>query len=343
MFSLKELIFNFLRNIYRKIIPSETRKKRWNAVHQRKIYKFNVRFIKYMENMADTPTLEEAKIISSIKDNPYIELLEKCRNVLCKWKFVKFLEKEPGNNNEKIEIIDFLRNNPDMMIPYNFIKKYNQDDIIVYSENNSKYVLHENKRMYFPKIWNDKKIQEYYNNLAREQDIDSPHRYEYGNIQVNYGDVVADIGAAEGFFALSVIEKVKKIFLFECDEVWQNALKMTFSPWKEKVVIVNKYVSDRTEGNFTTMDHCMGGQEINFIKADIEGAEPKFLKGARRLLTIQKNIKLSLCVYHNKNDARQINRILLKNNFHAEFSKGYIISIWEKKYSLRKGVIRGYK
>ena len=52
-----------------------------------------------------------------------------------------------------------------------------------------------------------------------------------------------DVGAAEGFFALSVIEHVKEIILFECDVEWIKALEATFKPWKDKVFIINKYVS----------------------------------------------------------------------------------------------------
>jgi hypothetical protein len=197
--------------------------------------------------------------------------------------------------------------------------------------------------MYFPKEWEDERIQKYYNTLSLEQDTNSAHLYESDMVHVNTGDVVVDIGASEGFFALSVIEKAKKIFLFECDEIWNNAQKMTFGPYKDKVIIVNKYVSGHTSDNNITLDHFFDGQKVNFVKADIEGAELEALKGGHNLFNTNENIKVAFCVYHNENDAKDIRKILQKNNFNIEFSKGYIIPIWEKRFVLRKGVIRGFK
>jgi hypothetical protein len=337
------MIFNFLRNIYRKAVPKNIRARMWENANNRKQYKFNLNSIKYIQKNADSLTDEDNILISLVKSNLYIES-ENFKKLQSKWELIKYLEKENSKNNEKIEIKNYLKRNAVAMLPYDFIKKYDYNDVIIYNENDNKYVLHENKRMYFPKNWKDDKIQIYYNSLLQEQNTDSPHRYEYGMVQVNSGDVVVDIGASEGFFALSVIEKAKKIYLFECNELWNDILEMTFSPYKEKVVIVNKYVGDYTDGNTTTMDHFFnGGQEVNFIKADIEGAELKYLKGSYNLLRASKNIKLTICTYHNKNDAQKIKQILLKNNFYVEFSKGYILSNWEKKYRLRKGLIRGHK
>jgi len=286
-------LFNTFRNIYRKIIPSETRIKIWQ----------NTRNIK-----------------------------------------LKILEILANKNEEKIEVINYLKKNTAVMIPYEFTKKYKAEDINVYRDNDYKYVIHENKKLYFPQNWMEEKIQVYYNSLLMEQDINSPHRYEYNNIQINHGDVIVDIGAAEGIFALSSVEKAKKIYLFECDELWVNALKMTFLPYREKTVIVNKYVEERSNNNDTvTIDNFFHEKKIDFIKADVEGAELEILKGASEYLSSSKNLKLSICTYHNKNDARKMKQLLLRHGFRVEFSKGYILSTWSKKIDFRKGLIRGYK
>jgi len=228
-------------------------------------------------------------------------------------------------------------------LPYDFVKKYDYNNVIVYNDKGNKYVIHEKKRLYFPSNWENENIQKYYNGLLYEQDTDSPHLYESDTVHVNTGDIVVDIGASEGFFALSVIDKAKKVYLFECDEIWNKPQKMTFAPYKDKVVIVNKYVSNNINNNNITLDQFFEGQEVNFIKADIEGAELDALKGGHNLLTSNKNIKIVFCTYHNNNDAKNIKKILHKDNFHVEFSKGYIISVWEKSFVIRKGVIRGYK
>jgi hypothetical protein len=209
-----------------------------------------------------------------------------------------------------------------------------------------KWILHDNKRMYFPEDWTDKKIRGYYNDLMKEQDINSPHRYETSEFQVQEGDVVADLGAAEGIFALSIVEKAKKIYLFECEEKWIKVLKKTFEPWQEKVIIINKYISNNTEGNDITLDKFLDGSEINFIKADIEGAESKLLMGAKQTLSSQNNLRIVLCTYHQKNDEQDLNKILTENNFYTEFSKGYVILLADRKLDppyLRRGVIRAKK
>jgi hypothetical protein len=181
-----------------------------------------------------------------------------------------------------------------------------------------------------------------------EQDAASPHRYETTEFHVSEGDVVVNAGVAGGNFALSIVDKVKKIYLFEVDKAWIEVLKITFAPWKDKVVIVNKYVSDNNKGNCITLDNFFGQEQIDFIKADIEGAEPLLLAGAETILSRQTSMKIVLCTYHKHDDAETLNQILTAKGFHTEFSKGYMIFLHEiydklKPPYLRKGVIRGVK
>jgi hypothetical protein len=213
-------------------------------------------------------------------------------------------------------------------------------------------VLHDGKKMFFPPDWSDFQIQSNYSGLLREQSIKSPHRYEIGDFCVREGDVIVDCGAAEGIWALSSVEKAKKIYLFECEERWINALKKTFEPWKDKVEIINKFVSDTSSGNNVTLDDVLGGGGVNFIKADIEGAEVSMLRGAEKILSARQNLsaqnlRLALCTYHRQNDARDLNDILTGHGFSTTFSHGYMIFIYgeeplEAPY-LRRGIIRAEK
>ena len=77
--------------------------------------------------------------------------------------------------------------------------------------------------------------------------MNSPHRYLTESFTIGQNDVLADIGAAEGNFSLAVIEKVKKIYIFEYDQEWIEALRATFAPWSDKVEIINKFVSDKND------------------------------------------------------------------------------------------------
>ena len=249
---------------------------------------------------------------------------------------------------EEKQVLDYLAANPLSVFPYEFTKKYRPGDNVIYTDNscNMKYVLHGNKRMYFPKGQDETGAQRYYRSLLVEQDIDSPHRYEYGEFHVREGDIVADVGAAEGIFGLSVIEKIKKLYLFECSEPWIEALKKTFGPWKEKVVIVNKYISDHCDDTHITLDDFLDGNPVNFIKADIEGAELSLLNGAKKTLSSQHDLRIVLCTYHRQNDAKDLDEILKAHGFQTGFSKGYMIFIYDKNLAppyLRKAVIRATK
>jgi predicted RNA methylase len=254
-------------------------------------------------------------------------------------------------HQEQRDILNYLGINLNSIspFPYTFPQKYNPNDIIVYEDKNQnmQYVMHENKRLYFKKDWDKYLIQVYYNALLIEQDIESPHRYETAKFKVEKEDVVIDAGSAEGNFALSIVEKAKKVYLFEVDETWIEALKATFAPWKDKVVIVPKYISDNDCNDHITLDTFFrNGEKLDFIKADIEGAETQLLVGAKNILSKQTSLKIVLCTYHKQQDAEDLNKALMNNGFHTEFSKGYMLFYSDPNIAppfIRKGLIRGIK
>lgn len=142
---------------------------------------------------------------------------------------MRFLKKELKQHpdREKQELLDYLKRNPLSMISYPFRKKYKAGKVAVYTDDscNMKYVLHDKKKLYYGRSWSTPQIQRNYNGLLLEQDAASPHRYEMDDFSVQEGDIVADVGAAESIFALSVVERAKKLYLFECEEEWIDALK----------------------------------------------------------------------------------------------------------------------
>jgi len=246
------------------------------------------------------------------------------------------------------EIVDYIERNGFSVYPYDFFQKYHASDVDVFLDmtTNTKYVIHENRRLYFPQDWRDENIRAYYNAMRIEQDEDSPHRYEANGYVVQEGDVIADVGSAEGIWALNNAERAGKIYLFEYDKKWIETLQKTFEPWKEKVVIVNKYVSNINDNENTTLDSFFNKKRIDFIKADIEGMEIKLLEGSKNILVNNNNLKLLLCAYHSKNDGPEIMKILEMNGFTTEYSKRYMLFIHDKKLEkpyIRRGLIRAMK
>jgi len=174
-----------------------------------------------------------------------------------------------SDDPEIYEIINYFKKYRFSVFPYEFSKKYHASDIDVFFDKTSqtRYVVHENKRLYFPENWENNHIRAYYNGLCIEQDKDSPHRYDVDCYAVKNGDVIADVGAAEGIWALNNAEKASKIYLFECNQEWIKALRKTFEPWKEKVVIVNKYISNNNYDKNITLDVFFYKKRIDFINA----------------------------------------------------------------------------
>jgi len=240
------------------------------------------------------------------------------------------------------EIIDFMKKYGFSIYPYEFMTKYNPTNVEVFGD----YVLHQGKRLYFPSDHSPQQIQVYYNALLAEQDENSPHRYEVDGFRVEEGDVICDIGTAEGIWALSNVEKASKVYLFECEPKWISTLQKTFEPWKEKVVIINKYVSDVNENACVTLDALFADQNINLIKADIEGAERAMLSGAKELLKRSDGLKLLLCAYHRDGDEVYLKDFLEQAGFDTGYSKGYMLFIYDenlKEPFVRRGLIRAKK
>jgi hypothetical protein len=254
----------------------------------------------------------------------------------------EYLKKK--EDDEIAEILQYLKKNPLTNIPYNLTNK-ETGSISVYSDDkvNMKYVLFDDKRLYFPRGWKAHHVSGFYKNILKEQDINSPHRYEYGQFYVNKSDVVVDIGSSEGLFGLSIIDRAKVLYLFECDTAWIEALTETFRPWKDKVKIVNKYVSDIDTDKSITLDSYFKEECINFIKMDVEGAENEILAGAKNILSSSENLKIAICTYHRKNDYDDLKNILSAYGYNIDHSKGYIFHLGEKNLTppyLRRCLIR---
>ena len=179
-----------------------------------------------------------------------------------------------------------------------------------------------------------------------EQDPNSPHLYTSDKIFVKENSVVVDAGACEGNFSLHNIEKIRKLYLIECDKDWVEALRYTFKPWKEKVVICDKFLSNYDSDTTICLDSLVK-ENINFLKMDIEGAELYALRGASKILNGSNDIRCSICTYHKHDDEKNIKKMLMDIGFQIEVSDGYMLFLYDEYVlqnpELRRGVVRGIK
>ena len=251
-------------------------------------------------------------------------------------------------NNEVKDVLTYLEKNPLHVFPYEFQKKYRSENVIIESDKTGlKFVMHEGKKLYFKRSWPTARIQNSYSFLQCEQHPDSPHKYLTPEFKLQSNSVVIDAGAAEGIFPLALIENIKHLYLIETDAEWIEALQATYAPWKEKVTIINKFVSNKNDEQHVSLDSYFKNKaEIDFIKIDVDGAETDLLDGAKEILSTSTQLKLALCTYHRQQDEKQFGDLLKKYGFKVTTSKGYMLfffeGIFEAPY-LRRGLIRAEK
>jgi len=247
---------------------------------------------------------------------------------------------------EETAALNYLKQHGLQVFPYRFTEKYKKEEVQVYDDKalQLKYVIFEGKKLYFKRKSSARGIKRNYSRLLAEQDEASPHRYLTLDFDIQENDILVDVGAAEGNLPLEVIEKVSKVYLFETDPRWIEALEATFAPWKDKVEIVNKFVSNTNDEKHVSLDAFFKDRPApTFIKVDAEGAEADILTGATQLLHSDQPLRLALCCYHKPNDAVEFDERLSALGFSNAFAKGYMvfpeIATFSPPY-LRRGVLR---
>ena len=272
-------------------------------------------------------------------------------------------------NDEQADLINYLRRHGGVLFPFTDEYLYENLKVPVFRCKETKllYVEIDNKRLYLKKM--QKRVaRKYFRSIASEMDIRSPHRYVtsenrmIGALEnsekinqsvghcVEHGDVVIDIGAAEGNFSISVAEEAERIYLFEASGEWVNALKRTFLPYKDKTVITQCRVSDFSDDKTMRIDDFFKLGTITpalqmdsklFIKIDVEGHEMCVLHGMEALLRTFKNIKVSIAVYHNPEDASEVEKYFNEvwGECMFEYTNGYAMFPDKAPY-FRKAVLR---
>ena len=183
--------------------------------------------------------------------------------------------------------------------------------------------------------------------------------YLYKDIQIKKGDVVIDAGANFGLFsglassleatvyAFEPVKIIREKYLEETAKLNENiniislALSNTIGNVlikgggiasasivenlnKKESDLINEIVSTITLDDWVKQNNI---SKIDFIKADIEGAERLMLEGAQWVL---KNYapKLAICTYHLPDDKKVLTDLILKANPNYK-----IIYKWKKLYA----------
>lgn len=219
-------------------------------------------------------------------------------------------------------------------------------DVHVCGVSGLSYVNHKGKRLFFPRHYTQLAIKSAYRSLLMEQDEASPHVY-WSDKQSFAGKTLFDLGAAEGFVSLDHIDDLERVYLFECEHSWMEALKATFEPYSDKVTIVERYVSDRTDADTQTVsldDYVKeNGCRVDLVKMDIEGFEEKALSGARETL-MKQEVNLAVCVYHKPEAATDIVGMLSEMGYSCVLSSRLMCFIYDERPPyFRPGIVNAHK
>lgn len=261
-----------------------------------------------------------------------------------------YYEKQEPENLEIAEAVSYLKCFPLKTFCSSFVHDYRWEDIEVFFDesNGLRYVHHQGKKLYFIRSYNERTVKYCYSGLLAEQDNYSPHCYLGADFNVDVDDVLLDVGSAEGIFSLTHIDKLKHVVLFERDPNWVEALEATFAPWKDKVKVVRKYVSDCDDEENVTIDSYLSDKSYRptFLKVDVEGAEQRVLDGMQNTLKYD-GLKMALCTYHQQDDYDNFIPYLSERGFSWEASKGVMIflndlTVLRPPY-FRKGLLRAKK
>ena len=245
--------------------------------------------------------------------------------------------------------VAYLRAHPLHHFPYPFVEKYRPADHPVVSDTavGLPYVVQNGRRLYWRAGRKARRIAGEHAALTAEQDEASPHRYLVPGFDVKPGDIVADVGCAEGNFSLEVVERAAHVYLFEADGRWVRALEATFRPWRDKVTICRSLVGRQSGDGLVALDDFFAGKPApTFLKLDVEGYEADVLNGARATLARARDVRAAVCTYHRQEDEAALAALLRELGFTPAASRGYMLLYREANFGapyFRRGLLRATK
>ena len=244
---------------------------------------------------------------------------------------------------------------------YNFLERYKKDDYYQFEIEGNLLRLpipFENDRRFFRNELFDL-VLPYLAGYPENKKVpfhEGP--YEYNNVFLREQDIVLDLGANVGMFSAFASSKNCYVYAFEPTMQTIEKYLRTTALLNPNIQIVNKAASNKSSEQVlfsldTDNSACNGFTEINgnafnhdevlttvetttiddfvceqnlgtvdFIKADIEGAERLMLEGAQETLK-EFAPDLAICYYHCLDDYRVLKELILSANPEYEIEKRY--------------------
>ena len=287
---------------------------------------------------------------------PRAELVRRHFPLWADYVFHQVVNAGPPLPPEFAEEVAFLRQaGKAMVFPYAQVRAGAPVTAAVDAANNLPFVMHKGRKLYFPKEWNLRKTASAYRRYIEVENIlgggharQAPHQYQSDTFRVQAGDAVVDAGAAEGLFALDVIDLARRVYLIESGAEWAAPLQATFAPFGGQAVRIPKTVAaDEADGRMRLA--TLFEQEPApswFIKMDIEGDEIAVLEDLVPRLPAGVTWRFACAVYHRPQGAEQLQALFARHGFRTEFSAGYMLYLYDPELRhpyFRRGVLRAFR
>lgn len=223
------------------------------------------------------------------------------------------------------------------MFPYEKVRVFPKVEVWFDHDKRLPYVVHNGKRLYYPKAWGTGTITyNYLNSIAIEGILGggcltkSPHNYLDARFPVRDGAVVCDFGAAEGLVGLHLADRASCIVIGECDEKWLAPLKATFEPYAGKTVFVTKPMGmgDGGEAYSRILAEIVadkGNSKPFFLKFDIEGAERFAICEATAFFKSHGDVTVACAAYHRQDDGKCLETLFKGWGYETAFSDGAML------------------
>ena len=262
-------------------------------------------------------------------------------------KIIEFSQSRLPFSIEEMQAYNYLKSNGLQIFPHPFTRKYKHMSFSVQFEDGFPYIISKGKKLFFKQNWSEERVNSYYRDLIMEQDPESPHLYCDKSFFPSENDILIDIGVAEGSFTFENLENSSKCFVFEKNQDWILALTKTFQPFKDKVFITDKIVSNHSsEATIKLDDYEEFYSNSLFIKIDVDGSEKVVLEGMKNIIMNNEKIRIVICTYHNQNDYDEFVDFFKSFGFNHSTNPGFMVFYHDKKQQkpyLRKGVLRVWR
>lgn len=224
------------------------------------------------------------------------------------------------------------------------------DAVIVFPFNNAwvSYGLFSNLRMFTP---TPKK------GVSGKKYLDLTYdKYKIKNfVEVKTGDTVFDIGAFVGGFTIPAAKIAKSVYAFEPTPISANCLRKNVAHLQNVLVLENAFWNKKEELCFLlgenptdnslinlddgkqigklvieadTLDNIAQAQGIScidFLKADVEGAEPELIEGIKDVIVKQIAIDCGEERY-GKSTINEVKKLLVKKNYEVTIIKNIVFA-----------------